>query len=751
MMNRPYKSSSSLLRSPRLHLNEPKIKISDLPNSKFTFNSKPAHYVSKKTDFESQILCNVEDVFKKSPSCRLKTNVNLDLSLSPASNLTVSRLHRSNEESYTQDLSLKESIESKIQSIFEDVHELTLGPNAILHDDNKDDTTKQEGVPDSEDSNCKPPCQDLAISSEDSSALDEGIRIYLKNECTEKSYSYSSKKFSEAMNQFSCKQNREYLDKKKSIELSVLSDQLRQQTQLTTEAQLSANLNMVKKNVMARQGISNVLQNLMKQETEDKMKKEKEKQEGLMAICKVVNNTVNTFKSKEEIFLNNLTKCRNVARFQQEGQELIGFNKRFCLDLMNLITKCKQGSITNEDVTHLNKLMTKSLDCFDRLGKIHETIQVETAAAQAAAAAAQASAAEAQVAAAKAQAEMLTQAQPTVQSSPARAQGPDTSSTNRTSSTDNTSPLSTIIDPISLQTYKEMSENYKSVEQKLEKMMTDPDLKTFRFQCIKAFNIPINAIDTQHTLEQYNRLTSVLRGDKTVGTGRNMQRVSDHPLGVLFCMYSMAKKFVSHVDVKPCVLFAYASVIVELWREFPDFGKLLLGAFHEQCPYLIPVFWPQQEGQSNEQYYKSLGYQYIDGQVEKQELFLKRIIAMTQLYAAITITPTRAGGSKPHPHNLMFSWRWMAAMLSLDPQPDVSATLLYSYIKIAGNKMAVTYRKQFFKLIHFIKNNYLRRIKQVTPEDQSQQSIYILEELVNNIVKTNHVPPPEGQLPAKLW
>ncbi|KAL1457857.1 hypothetical protein WDU94_008047 [Cyamophila willieti] len=542
------------------------------------------------------------------------------------------------------------------------------------------------------------------------------------------------------MNQFSSKQKQEYLDKRKSIELSVISDQLRGQAQLTTEPQSSVTLNMVKKNMMARQGILNVsiegvnnLLPIVKQEKEDQMKKDKERQESLIAISKVVTNSFKTFKSKEEIYLNNLTKCSNVARFQQEGQEMINFNKHVCVDLTNLITKCKQGSVTNDDVTHLNKLMAKSQDCFDRLSKIHETIQADTAAAQAAKAA-QATAAQATAAAAAAQVFI----------------SPDHSS----SSTDSVNSLSTIIDPTSLQIYKKTSELYRSVEKELETMMTDGNLKPFRFQCMKAFNIPINAIsglDGKHTLEQYNRLASVLRGDKTVGTGSNMRRVSEHPQGVLFCTHSMAKKFVAQVDVKPSVLFAYASVIVELWREFPDFGNLLLGAFHQECPYLIPVFWPQLEGQTNEEYYKSLGYQYIDGQVEKQDLFLKRITAMTQLYAAITITPTRACGSKPHPHNLQFSWRWMAAMLNLDPQPDVSATLLYSYIKIVGNKMAATYRKQFFKLIHFIKNHYLRRIKQVTPEDQSQQSISILEELINTIVKTNHVPPPEGQLPAKFW
>lgn len=63
------------------------------------------------------------------------------------------------------------------------------------------------------------------------------------------------------------------------------------------------------------------LQDVKKQkEKDEQIKKEKEKQEGLVAISKEVSKYLNLFKSKEETYLNNLTKCSDVARFQKEGQ-----------------------------------------------------------------------------------------------------------------------------------------------------------------------------------------------------------------------------------------------------------------------------------------------------------------------------------------------------------------------------------------------------------------------------------------------
>ncbi len=57
--------------------------------------------------------------------------------------------------------------------------------------------------------------------------------------------------------------------------------------------------------------------------------------------------------------------------------------------------------------------------------------------------------------------------------------------------------------------------------------------------------------------------------------------------------------------------FALAAVLVALWREFPaPFGRLVLAYFYQLCPYLVPYYPVQEQGQSDQDYYRSLGYQY---------------------------------------------------------------------------------------------------------------------------------------------
>lgn len=58
------------------------------------------------------------------------------------------------------------------------------------------------------------------------------------------------------------------------------------------------------------------------------------------------------------------------------------------------------------------------------------------------------------------------------------------------------------------------------------------------------------------------------------------------------------------VSSNPKAAFPFAAVIVGLWNEFPDFGKLILAHFHKECVYLVPLYPVQEEGQTNEDYYK---------------------------------------------------------------------------------------------------------------------------------------------------
>lgn len=94
------------------------------------------------------------------------------------------------------------------------------------------------------------------------------------------------------------------------------------------------------------------------------------------------------------------------------------------------------------------------------------------------------------------------------------------------------------------------------------------------------------------------------------------------------------------VSSKPEAAFAIAAVIVALWVEFPDFGRLLLAHFHQKCPYLVPAFMPQVEGQTDEDYFRyalmkvsMILVEINEGKRHLQFCFSKFLHSSSSLYA----------------------------------------------------------------------------------------------------------------------
>lgn len=69
------------------------------------------------------------------------------------------------------------------------------------------------------------------------------------------------------------------------------------------------------------------------------------------------------------------------------------------------------------------------------------------------------------------------------------------------------------------------------------------------------------------------------------------------------CKYSFQNQADSMVSSSPTSAYPIAAVIVAIWQLFPDVGKLFLAYLYTQCPYLVPFFIPQIQGQSNEDYF----------------------------------------------------------------------------------------------------------------------------------------------------
>lgn len=147
--------------------------------------------------------------------------------------------------------------------------------------------------------------------------------------------------------------------------------------------------------------------------------------------------------------------------------------------------------------------------------------------------------------------------------------------------------------------------------------------------------------------------------------------------------------------------------------------------------------------------FRARGYKYDeDGTVEKQEKFLKRMSGIMRLYFAIMVTSPPRGS---HPHGTEHAWIWLSRVLNMEPELDITATMLFDFLQVAGHLLYNEYRKQFLKLLHILVREVLPKLKNLTSASGGG-SLSRLQLLLETSVK-NHgsIPPPEGYLQASFW
>lgn len=194
--------------------------------------------------------------------------------------------------------------------------------------------------------------------------------------------------------------------------------------------------------------------------------------------------------------------------------------------------------------------------------------------------------------------------------------------------------------------------------------------------------------------------------------------------------------------------FYFAAVIVAIWTQFPDVGKLILAYFHRNYPYLVPYYMPRVEGQSNNDYHKALGYHVSNHKIEHEDHFLKKFSGTVQLYAAVV---SSKGASTPdHPHGIHNGWTFLARTLNLKPQPNITATMMFEFIKIAGHLLMQTYHKQFQKLLLLLFKEFLPAIDKVTPAEKRGPA-YRFKDFLQECVKTQKIAIPKGYLTERWW
>lgn len=322
-----------------------------------------------------------------------------------------------------------------------------------------------------------------------------------------------------------------------------------------------------------------------------------------------------------------------------------------------------------------------------------------------------------------------------------------------TPDTDQRSVLDKCIHKQSHKRYLEHEKILNDFTNKVQPFRRNKSLAALILETKVAMNTCVNATASftpNHLRDKFDKLCILLR--------RNMkyQPNIDSAMADLyypFCVVDLTKKFIDQGDGlipnKPEYAFAFASLILALWMEFKSFGDLLLGNFMKKCPYTIPAYWPQLSDQTDKEYYLKLGYRYNDdGVIEDQNSFLKRMTGILMLYAAIMVSEPRHG--KPHPHGIRFAWRWLAAALNLEPNPDITATLLHEFLKLAGHKLSQCYGEQFWKLIRLLNTEYYAEIDKITP-DSLKGPVSRLKIFVEEAQKRGRFPEPKGILSPNFW
>ncbi|XP_065830771.1 mRNA export factor GLE1-like [Oscarella lobularis] len=320
--------------------------------------------------------------------------------------------------------------------------------------------------------------------------------------------------------------------------------------------------------------------------------------------------------------------------------------------------------------------------------------------------------------------------------------------------------LKDCISPSAHALYFRLQKKQQEIAKRCESITAQGDAqsKKKKFDLQKAVSVPVNAISSQsaaHLRDKVSRLSDLLNG-KTVEVSGAKINVGVHKDGSLFCLDYLAKKLVlqgsQQVSSNHESAFPFAAVTVGLWEQFPELGELLLAHFHSTCPYTVPVYIPKTQGQSSNEHYKALGYRVNeeDGTVESDDKYEKRMSGIIRLYAAIIQSTPPRGVGKAHPHGIEHGWTWLSRLVNLSPRSNITATMLYDFLEVAGHDLMKTYKKQFQKLLVLICKEFYPKIEAVTSESK-RGPVTRLKLFLETCIKSGKIPEPKGRLSPSFW
>jgi len=207
----------------------------------------------------------------------------------------------------------------------------------------------------------------------------------------------------------------------------------------------------------------------------------------------------------------------------------------------------------------------------------------------------------------------------------------------------------------------------------------------------------------------------------------------------LFCLDAIADQIVfqgdNHVHLHTRSAFPLADVAVALCTYNPQLTRILMAKFHKSCCYTVPHYIPKLQGQKPEEHLRALGYL----NKETEESYFRRMSGLIALYAAILQSDPLQG--RPHPYGIEHAWTWMARTLNRPPR-RITATLVHTFLQVAGYALARKYNRQFYKMISLIKSHTLPAMK--STNNFHKGSVVRLQQEVEQGLLMNP-PVPEGR------
>eukprot|EP01119_Soliformovum_irregulare_P005746 TRINITY_DN1749_c0_g1_i4.p1 TRINITY_DN1749_c0_g1~~TRINITY_DN1749_c0_g1_i4.p1 ORF type:complete len:441 (+),score=127.25 TRINITY_DN1749_c0_g1_i4:244-1566(+) len=282
------------------------------------------------------------------------------------------------------------------------------------------------------------------------------------------------------------------------------------------------------------------------------------------------------------------------------------------------------------------------------------------------------------------------------------------------------SSASSVSDEISPQASEEMERRRKILDHtraQSQMITSNAQFESTKKEFYKKIHLPIQQISG--TREQIMSRSEALK--RAIQEAKNMRED--------VYMYSLnlaASKFVDQgamqVSSHKESAFSLAYAIIIIASTFPEFMDILIAQFNAACPFTVPHYISRRRYQSDQEWTAAQGFKAN----ETIDQYENRMMGILRLYAAIIQTKFGNAAIK-HPFGIEKGWAWLARILNMKPQ-KMSASMLYSFLDVAGYRLSQQYGHQFQKLMLFIMEEYFPMLMQAdSPKPQTDRVKLFLE------------------------